>query len=209
MNNYNITNIKDLPQLEQILDGNFLVVENVTGTNKLDFGDFVVGPSNTSFYTSIANDILSLSSTNNTQYTEISALSSNHISLSSQVSQNTANINSLALSASMSDSVVVRRGRITILSNTDKVTFQVTVPNKITQLYNSDFNINFLNVMGDGGYLPAPLITPDLFFMYTLSGRTVTSGDNTTHSIFVSSSQIFQENTDLTYTAVIPLNQDQ
>ena len=41
MNNYNITNIKDLPQLEQILDGNFLVVENATGTNKLDFGDFV------------------------------------------------------------------------------------------------------------------------------------------------------------------------
>jgi hypothetical protein len=76
MNNYNITNIKDLPQLEQILEGNFLVVENTTGTNKLDFGDFVVGPNNTSFYSAISNDILSLSSFNISQNTSLSSLSS-------------------------------------------------------------------------------------------------------------------------------------
>lgn len=61
MNLYNVKNIKDLPQLEQILPGNFIVVENFTGTNKLDFEDFVVGPRNTSFANQVFNDILQLS----------------------------------------------------------------------------------------------------------------------------------------------------
>ena len=62
MNLYNIKNIKDLPQLEQILPGNFIVVENTTGTNKLDFDDFVIGPRNTSFANQVFNDVTSLSS---------------------------------------------------------------------------------------------------------------------------------------------------
>ena len=80
MNNYNITNIKDLPQLEQILDGNFLVVENTTGTNKLDFSDFVVGPNNTSFYNTIANDIVSLSGNAATTNSSLTSLSSSTLS---------------------------------------------------------------------------------------------------------------------------------
>lgn len=62
MNLYNVKNIKDLPQLEQILPGNYLVVENFTGTNKIDFNDFVIGPRNTSFYNFLATDILAISS---------------------------------------------------------------------------------------------------------------------------------------------------
>lgn len=62
MNLYNVKNIKDLPQLEQILPGNFIVVENFTGTNKLDFDDFVIGPRNTSFANQVFNDIITLSS---------------------------------------------------------------------------------------------------------------------------------------------------
>ena len=61
MNLYNIKNIKDLPQLEQILPGNFLIVENPTGTNKLDFDDFVIGPRNTSFANQVFNDVTTLS----------------------------------------------------------------------------------------------------------------------------------------------------
>ena len=51
MNLYNTTNIKALPPVEQILPGNFLVVEDTVGTKKLNFNDFVIGPNNTSFYT--------------------------------------------------------------------------------------------------------------------------------------------------------------
>jgi len=65
MNLYNVKNIKDLPELEQILPGNFIVVENFTGTNKLDFDNFVVGPRNTSFANQVFTDIYNLSTFTN------------------------------------------------------------------------------------------------------------------------------------------------
>lgn len=75
MSLYNSINVKDLPSLEQILAGNYLIVENINGTNKLDFADFVIGPSNTSFYTSIANDIRSISAKEIVLSTEIDVVS--------------------------------------------------------------------------------------------------------------------------------------
>ena len=51
----NIVNIKGLPRVEEIVDGNFLIVENERGTNTLDFVNFVIGPNNTSFYSQITN----------------------------------------------------------------------------------------------------------------------------------------------------------
>lgn len=74
--NYNTINVKDLPSLEQILNGDFLIVENINGTNRLDFADFVIGPSNTSFYTSVANDIRSVSAKNIKLDTDIKSVSS-------------------------------------------------------------------------------------------------------------------------------------
>jgi hypothetical protein len=65
MNLYNIKNIKDLPELEQILPGNYVVVENFTGTNKLDFDNFVIGPRNTSFANQVFTDIYKLSTFTN------------------------------------------------------------------------------------------------------------------------------------------------
>lgn len=75
MSLYNSINVKDLPSLEQILAGNYLIVENVNGTNKLDFADFVIGPTNTSFYTSIANDIRSISAKEIVLSSEIDSVS--------------------------------------------------------------------------------------------------------------------------------------
>lgn len=101
MNLYNVKNIKDLPQLEQILPGNFLVVENFTGTNKLDFDDFVIGPRNTSFANQVFNDILSLSSysvaltaSDMRQMSMINSLSTTVTYISSYV---TSSINSINL----------------------------------------------------------------------------------------------------------------
>lgn len=50
---FNTINVKDLPQLEEIIEGNFIIVENEFGSNILDFKDFVIGPNNASFYNSI------------------------------------------------------------------------------------------------------------------------------------------------------------
>ena len=57
MSIYNTTNVKDLPQLEEVINGNFLIIENQLGTNIIDFKNFVIGPDNASFY----NTIISLS----------------------------------------------------------------------------------------------------------------------------------------------------
>ena len=39
----NVVNIKTLPRVEEIVNGNLLIVENDQGTNTLDFSNFVVG----------------------------------------------------------------------------------------------------------------------------------------------------------------------
>jgi len=53
MPTFNDVNIKELNQVEEIVPGNFLIVENENGTNILDFQNFVIGPDNASFYTQI------------------------------------------------------------------------------------------------------------------------------------------------------------
>lgn len=50
MSLYNATNVKNLPQLEEVVNGNYLIIENENGTNIIDFKDFVVGPENVSWY---------------------------------------------------------------------------------------------------------------------------------------------------------------
>jgi hypothetical protein len=92
-NNYNSTNIKNLPQIDQIIDTDFLVVENYSGTNKLRFKDFVISPNNTSFYSSLRVDILSLSSYNNNLNTNLISLSTNTILLSAQIARDVNALN--------------------------------------------------------------------------------------------------------------------
>lgn len=73
---YNSTNIKDLPQLEEVVDGNYLIIENQFGTNILDFKNFVIGPTNASFYNtivSLSTFAVSMSATVNNQYQTLTA----------------------------------------------------------------------------------------------------------------------------------------
>lgn len=61
MSLHNTVNVKDLPQAEEIVTGNYLLLEDETGTKIIDFKNFVVGPSNTSFYNAIVSNIKSVS----------------------------------------------------------------------------------------------------------------------------------------------------
>jgi hypothetical protein len=97
-NNYNSTNIKNLPQIDQIIDTDFLVVENYSGTNKLRFKDFVISPNNTSFYNSLKTDMLLLSNYNNNLNTDIIALSTLTLGLSTVTLKNLKDINDLKIS---------------------------------------------------------------------------------------------------------------
>ena len=57
----NTVNVKDLPQAEEIVSGNYLLLEDEAGTKIIDFKNFVIGPSNTSFYNAIVSSIKSVS----------------------------------------------------------------------------------------------------------------------------------------------------
>jgi len=69
-----IYNIKELPETFSVADGDLLLIETDEGTNIMDFANFIIGLDNTTFGTTI------------TQHTtDISNLSSEFVSLSSQV----------------------------------------------------------------------------------------------------------------------------
>jgi hypothetical protein len=76
MNLYNETNIKNLPEVEQITNGDYLIVENFAGTNKLNFENFIIGPDNTSFFDAVATSLYDLSATGKTLSTAVSVVSS-------------------------------------------------------------------------------------------------------------------------------------
>lgn len=57
----NIVTVKNLPQVEEIFPGNLILIEDQLGTKTIDFKDFVIGPSNTSFYNAIVTNIRSIS----------------------------------------------------------------------------------------------------------------------------------------------------
>jgi len=86
-------NVKELPQAYNISSGDFLLVENSTGTNIIDFSNFVITLDNTTFGTTIT-----------TNTTNIAALSSTVSSLSTSITtSNTKAIFSIAgASASIS-----------------------------------------------------------------------------------------------------------
>jgi hypothetical protein len=92
--------IKDLPAAEQILPGNFLLIENDKGTYKLDFEDFVIGPDNTNFYKNIVTELLSVSSS--TLKNSLSIINNTTLinTVSVQTNINTNLLNILALSTS-------------------------------------------------------------------------------------------------------------
>lgn len=77
MSIYNSTNIKDLPQLEEVVNGNYLIIENEFGTNIIDFKNFVIGPDNASFYNtiiSLSTYSVSMSATVNSGFRSLTAL---------------------------------------------------------------------------------------------------------------------------------------
>lgn len=85
----NVVNIKSLPRVEEVVNGNLLIVENEQGTNTIDFNNFVVGPNNVSFYSQITNlssQIISLSSS------AASLVNASTTSLSSSVDTQMTNV---------------------------------------------------------------------------------------------------------------------
>lgn len=89
---YNESNIKELPELEEIVDGNYLIVENDQGTYILDFQNFVVGPNNVSFYSVVESLCSKQSSLSATVTSQMQTLSTNVLSaVNTKISALTSN----------------------------------------------------------------------------------------------------------------------
>lgn len=68
--------IKDLPQLQQINNGDYLIVESSDGTYILDYENFILGPENTSITTAVdqlATDIANVSAATDVQISSLSS----------------------------------------------------------------------------------------------------------------------------------------
>lgn len=66
-------NIKELPQLDEMQPGDLLIVETDTGTNVIDFSNFILPPENVTFY----GEITQLQEDVTTINTELSTATSN------------------------------------------------------------------------------------------------------------------------------------
>lgn len=194
MNLYNIKNIKDLPQLEQILPGNFMVVENFNGTNKLDFDDFVIGPRNTSFANQVFNDIVSLSSysisLSSTASTTISALSSTMLQsintldsqvlvLSAMATQTSTVDNSTAITGPMR----ILKGNVVVDANSNTEEFSFNMPTNIgLPLQNSDISM-----------VPGAVYPTSMDYIWHITSITVNSDNTTTYTVTIDTNSV--ENT--------------
>ena len=96
-------NIKDLTQIEEVVSGNLLLIETETGTNTINFDNFVVGPDNVSWYTAfetVSGQVATLSADlGNVNYTErsaVTALSAEVQLLETQFYALTSNVTTLS-----------------------------------------------------------------------------------------------------------------
>jgi hypothetical protein len=112
-------NIKELPSIDEVQPGDYLIVETDTGTNIIDFTNVVLPPENVTFYGDIED------------------LQSDVFALSSAIDDNTTTINTISavLGTSVTSAVTSVTTQITTLSNTytdwfikGSITFNGTVP---------------------------------------------------------------------------------
>lgn len=134
----NNVNIKDLNQISEIVNGDFLIVENQYGTNIIDFVNFVVGPNNVSFYTSFQSVCTQTAALSTALFNTSNALSA---SSKSYTDTRIASI-STAVDGKFSR-VFYKAGQLTIdagesISTSDAV----IVPTGVT-LNVQDFNLTF------------------------------------------------------------------
>ena len=97
-------NIKDLPELTEVNNGDYIIVETSTGTHIINFENFLIPTNNTVISTTVTQ---------------------NSSSFSSSISQLSSAINSLN-----SSFVKVGKGTVTIPPNNTRGTATVNIPNK-------------------------------------------------------------------------------
>jgi hypothetical protein len=149
-------NIKELPSIEEVQPGDYLIIETDTGTNICDFVNFILPPENVTFYGEIENlqtDVLILSSAIQTTNTTVSSLSSQ---LNTTVNSTVTSVNTQIANLSNTYTDWFTKGSITFNGATSGVTqgnrctanristgvYQITFPNTNITAANVSSNAN-------------------------------------------------------------------
>ena len=136
-------NIKELPSIEEVQPGDYLIIETDTGTNICDFTNFILPPENVTFYGEIETlqtDVLILSSAIQSNTTLIKSVSSQ---LNTTVNSTVTSVNTQIAILSTTYTDWFTKGSITFNGTTTGVTqgnrctanristgvYQVTFPN--------------------------------------------------------------------------------
>jgi hypothetical protein len=136
-------NIKELPSIEEVQPGDYLIIETDTGTHICDFVNFILPPDNVTFYSEIENlqtDVLILSSAIQATNTTVSSLSSQ---LNTTVNSTVTSVNTQIANLSNTYTDWFTKGSITFNGTVSGVTqgnrctanrisagvYQITFPN--------------------------------------------------------------------------------
>jgi len=176
---YNTTNVKDLPQLEEVVNGNYLIIENQFGTNIIDFKNFVIGPNNASFYStivSVSGYAVSMSATTNTGFDAVSARIT-----SLSATTNTGFLNLSANVKSLTADVIRLRTDVNAISSTVSDfprAFTVYIPYLTIQTGSdvgfSDFNSPVDDIrLSDINIVPRNRFAADVNYFVDLSSRQI------------------------------------
>jgi hypothetical protein len=75
-------NIKELPQLDEVQPGDLIIIETDTGTNTIDFSNFILPPENVTFYgeiTQLQEDVATINTELSTATTNFTTSANNLI----------------------------------------------------------------------------------------------------------------------------------
>lgn len=136
-------NIKELPSVEEVQPGDYLIIETDTGTNICDFTNFILPPENVTFYGEIETlqtEVLTLSASIQATNTTVSSVSSQ---LTTTLNSTVTSVNSQIANLSTTYTDWFTKGSITFNGTTTGVTqgnrctanrispgvYQITFPN--------------------------------------------------------------------------------
>jgi hypothetical protein len=121
-------NIKDLPELTEVANGDYLLIENATGTHIIDFKNFVIPSENTLLTTTVNQNISAVTQL----FSDVSVMSS---TLSGRVDDNTTNISTLSTRVNAFPLIYLGKSKITINSGNSEASNVLTPINEyISQL---------------------------------------------------------------------------
>ena len=139
-------NIKDLPEITEVIPGHYIIIETPTGTQIVDFENFILPASNTLITTSVTQQADSIA-TLNTNYIVLSTtLNTNTTSLSNAITANynvfSTEINTLSGKIDLLNPIYIGFCKITIPANNSSGNNIITpsIPSSLT-LTTDDFMI--------------------------------------------------------------------